>query len=146
MKAWTVCLQKESEGYEDKDEWWWQCQRWWWPCWYYHQKSISDVSSATILAIVLVSGHLKNHKLTHTGELYRRTLEGAACHIRCKRLQHCKDSDSWQCNMLDYFVQPCLNGMIHIINRWQNFTPNILSNIVIYIKSLQKSKVLPILY
>ena len=43
--------------------------------------SISDVSSATILAIVLVSGHLKNHKLTHTGELYKRTLEGAACHV-----------------------------------------------------------------
>ena len=42
------------------------------------EKSISDVSSATILAIMLVSGHLKNHKLTHTGELYRRTLEGAS--------------------------------------------------------------------
>ena len=77
------------------------------------EKSISDVSSATILAIVLVSGHLKNHKLTHTGELYRRTLEGAACHIRCKRLQHCKDSDSWQRNMLDY-VALLLRGEVNI--------------------------------
>ena len=79
-------------------------------------------------------------------QLCWRTLEGAVCHIRCKRLQHCNDSDSWQRNMLDYVVQPCLNWMIQIINRWQNFTPNILSNIVIHIEPLQKSKVLPILY
>ena len=94
------------------------------------EKSISDVSSAFNLAIGLFSGHLNNHKLTHAGESYRRTLEGAACHIRCKRLKHCKDSDSWQRNMLDFLY----------------FTPNILSNIVIDIHSLQIRKVLPILY